>query len=129
MDEFEKTISTILGDNGKFNAEKAETLRREMVQMFEKKLKIALIIAWVGIGIAVVFEAGGWIGLALSILLHSNVKFTILFGVIALSGGQFHLLSKLWYWVYHNEIKMRKEVKQLQLQVVELTGKEPPAEI
>jgi len=48
--------------------------------------------------------------------------------VIALSAEQFRLLAKLWYWVYHNEIKVRTEVKQLQLQTAELAGKKPLAE-
>lgn len=96
--------------------------------MFDKKLKTAIIVAWVGIGVAVVFEAAGWIGLVLSMFLGGGVKLMVFFGIIALSGGQFHLLAKLWYWVYHNEIKVRTEVKQLQLQIAELAGKEPPAE-
>ena len=128
MDEFEKTIRTTLGDTNKFDAAKAETLRKETVQMFDKKLKKAIIIAWVGIGIGVVFEVTGWIGLVLSMFLGGSVKLVVFFGVIALSGGQFHLFTKLWYWVYHNEIKVRTEVKQLQLQIAELAGKEPPAE-
>ena len=128
MAEFEKTIRTTLGDTNKFDTAKAETLRKETVQMFDKKLKKAIIIAWVGIGIGVVFEVTGWIGLVLSMFLGGSVKLVVFFGVIALSGGQFHLFTKLWYWVYHNEIKVRTEVKELQLQVAELAGKEPPAE-
>ena len=128
MNEFEKTTRTILTDTGKFDAAKAETLRKETVQMFDKKLKTAIIIAWVGIGIGVVFEVTGWIGLVLSLFLGGSVKLVVFFGVIALSGGQFHLFTKLWYWVYHNEIKVRTEVKELQLQVAELAGKDAPAE-
>ena len=128
MAEFEKTIRTTLSDTDKFDAAKAETLRKETVQMFDKKLKTAIIIAWAGIGVAVVFEAAGWIGLVLSMFLGGGVKLMVFFGIIALSGGQFHLLAKLWYWVYHNEIKVRSEVKQLQLQIAELTSKEPPSE-
>jgi cation transport ATPase len=127
MDELEKTIRTTLSDTNKFDAAKAETLRKETVQMFDKKLKKAIIIAWVGIGIGVVFEVAGWIGLVLSMFLGGSVKLVVFFGVIALSGGQFHLFTKLWYWVYHNEIKVRTEVKELQLQVAELAGKEPPS--
>ena len=128
MDEFEKTIRTTLSDTNKFDAVKAETLRKETVQMFQKKLKTALIITWVGIGVAVVFEVAGWIGLVLSMFLGGGVKLMIFFGVIVLSAGQLHLLAKLCYWVYHNEIKVRTEVKELQLQITELAGKEAPAE-
>jgi len=67
------------------------------------------------------------LGQALSCPFVSS-KIHDLSGVIALSAGQFHLLAKLWYWVYHNEIKVRTEVKQLQLQTAELAGKKPLAE-
>ena len=127
MDEFEKTIRTTLSDTDKFDAAKAENLRKEIVQMFQKKLKTALIITWVGIGVAVVFEVAGWIGLVLSMFLGGGVKLMIFFGVIALSAGQLHLLAKLCYWVYHNEIKVRTEVKELQLQVAELAGRNGPS--
>ncbi|MHC4463231.1 MAG: DUF6768 family protein [Planctomycetota bacterium] len=128
MDEFEKTIRTTLSETNKFDAAKAENLRKETIQMFQKKLKTAIIIAWVGIGIGVVFEVAGWIGLVMSMFLGGSVKLVVFFGVIALSGGQFHLFTKLWYWVYHNEIKVRTEIKELQLQLVELAGKDAPAE-
>ena len=128
MAEFEKTIRAALSDTDKFDAAKAQTLRKEAVRMFDKKLKKAITIAWVGIGVAVLFEAAGWIGLVLTMFLGGGLKPMIFFGVLILSGGQFHLLAKLWYWVYHNEIKVRTEVKQLQLQVAELAGKELSAE-
>jgi len=127
MDEFEKTIRTTLSDTDKFDAAKAENLRKEIVQMFQKKLKTALIITWVGTGVAVVFEVAGWIGLVLSMFLGGGVKLMIFFGVIVLSGGQLHLLAKLCYWVYHNEIKVRTEVKELQLQIAELAGRNEPS--
>ena len=127
MDEFEKTIRTTLADTTRFDAAKAETLRKETVQMFDKNLKRAVIFAWIGIAIGVLFEMSGLAGLVLSMFLGGSVKLVVFFGVIALSGGQFHLFTKLWYWVYHNEIKVRTEMKQLQLQIAELTGKGPHA--
>ena len=38
------------------------------------------------------------------------------------------VLIKLWYWIMNNKIGVLKEIKQLQLQIAELAGKEPPAE-
>jgi hypothetical protein len=38
------------------------------------------------------------------------------------------ILMKLWFWVVHTRINLQKELKQLQLQIVELAGKEPPTE-
>jgi len=96
--------------------------------MFQKKLKTARIITWVGIGIGGVLEVTGLVGLVLSMFFANTIRPMVLFGVIALSGGQFHLLAKLWYWIVNSKLNMLKEIKQLQLQIAELTGKEPPAE-
>jgi len=35
---------------------------------------------------------------------------------------------KLWYWVVDTKLNVLKEMKQLQLQVAELSGKESPSE-
>ncbi len=128
MDEFESTIRITLKGTSKFDTAKVETVRKEVVQMFQKKLKTARIITWVGIGIGGVLEVTGLVGLVLSMFFANTIRPMVLFGVIALSGGQFHLLAKLWYWIVNSKLNMLKEIKQLQLQIAELTGKEPPAE-
>ena len=38
------------------------------------------------------------------------------------------VLIKLWYWIMNNKLNVLREMKQLQLQIAELAGKEPPAE-
>jgi hypothetical protein len=38
------------------------------------------------------------------------------------------ILMKLWYWVVSTKLGILKELKQLQLQVSELTEEKPPSE-
>ena len=62
--------------------------------------------------------------LVLSLAMGGDVRLMILFAVIALSGGQFHLLAKLWYWIMNCRYKVQEDVKQLRLEVAEMAGKE-----
>jgi len=128
MNNLEKRICKILGNADKYDDVKARILTKETVHMFDKRLNIALTIAWVTIVIAAIIELLGFVGLALGLAGKFGTRLMIFCGVIALSGGQFHLLAKLWYWVYHSQIKVRQELKQLQLQIAELGGKDSVAE-
>jgi hypothetical protein len=47
--------------------------------------------------------------------------------VIFLCAGQSMVTIKLWYWIMNNKLNVLREMKQLQLQIAELAGKEPPA--
>jgi len=38
------------------------------------------------------------------------------------------VLIKLWYWIMNNKLNVLKEVKKLELQIAELTGKSQSAE-
>lgn len=96
--------------------------------MYESWSRTALIIAWLGIGIGIVLEIVGICGLVLSLLGFFDIKLMILFAVVALSGGQWHLLAKLWYWVFNTKLSLRKDLKELQLQVTELSAKVSPDE-
>jgi uncharacterized membrane protein len=103
-----------------------EPLRKETAEMFEKKLGPVLTITWISIAMAAVLEIAGFLGLVIGIIRDYETNLVIFFGVVVLSAGQFHLLAKLWYWIYHNELRIREDLKRLQLQIAELTGKNPP---
>jgi hypothetical protein len=124
MDEFEKAIGATLHNRGKFNATKAETLRKETVQMFDKKLKIVKIITWAFL----LVDALIMVGLAGSFAAAKSPKVLIILAVIFLVVYNSTILMKLWYWVLNAKYSMLKEIKQLQLQIAELAGREPPAE-
>ena len=127
MAEFEKTIRTALSDTDKFNASKAEILRKETVQMFEDKLKKVYRYSWLYLIICVAVDsvAGACFGLSASL---GSTWGMIASAVIFLGAGQSMVTIKLWYWIMNNKINVLREMKQLQLQIAELAGKKPPAE-
>ena len=127
MAEFEKTIRTALSDTDKFNASKAEILRKETVQMFEDKLKKVYRYSWLYLIICVAVDsvAGACFGLSASL---GSTWGMIASAVIFLGAGQSMVTIKLWYWIMNNKLNVLREMKQLQLQIAELAGKEPPAE-
>jgi hypothetical protein len=128
MDELEKTIQVTLSQTGKFDAGKAETLRKEIVQMFEGKLKKVKLLTWAFLLIDVIIIAGGISGLLVNLLITKNTNAMILSAVVVLIAHEGTVLIKLWYWVLNTKYGVLKELKQLQLQIAELTGKTPPAE-
>lgn len=57
-----------------------------------------------------------------------NTKDMLVHTIIILILAESTVLVKLWYWVLNAKYGMLKEIKQLQLQIAELSGKEPPTE-
>jgi len=128
MDELEKTIQVTLSQTGKFDAGKAETLRKEIVQMFEGKLKKVKLLTWAFLLIDGIIIAGGISGLLVNLLITKNTNAMIISAVVVLIAHEGTVLIKLWYWVLNTKYGVLKELKQLQLQIAELKGKTPPAE-
>ncbi len=127
MDEFEKTIRAALSDTDKFDAAKAETLRKETVQMFEDKLKKVYRYAWLYLIICVAAGsvAGACFGVSAGL---GSTWGMIASAVMFLGAGQSMVTIKLWYWIMNNKLNVLREIKQLQLQIAELAGKEASAE-
>jgi len=128
MNEFEKTIQVTLSQTGKFDAGKAETLRKEMVQMFEGKLKKVKLWTWAFLLIDGIIIAGGISSLLVNLLITKNTNAMIISAVVVLIAHEGTVLIKLWYWVLNTKYGVLKELKQLQLQIAELTGKNPSSE-
>ncbi|GAI09323.1 unnamed protein product [marine sediment metagenome] len=127
MDEFERTIRTTLSDTSGFDTAKAETLRKETVQMFEDKLKKVYRYAWLYLIICV--AAGGVAGACFGVSASLGSTWgMIASAVMFLGAGQCMVTIKLWYWIMNNKLNVLREVKQIQLQLAELAGKDAPAE-
>ena len=91
--------------------------------MFEDKLKKIKLWTWAFLLIDVVIIVG-----ALITFFHStHIKALILCAMVVVVVYDSTVLIKPWYRVYHNEIKVRTEVKRLQLQVAELVGRNEPS--
>ena len=123
MDEFEKTIRETLSEKDKFDNAKAQTLRKETIQMFYDNMRNVKIVFWIFMAISLaIFIFGTW-G-----IFYNTGRYITLALLTAIIGFNSTILIKLWYWIMNNKLNVLKEIKQLQLQIAELKDKEPPAE-
>ncbi|MFQ6036053.1 MAG: DUF6768 family protein [Sedimentisphaerales bacterium] len=124
MDKFEKDLQKVLGEISDFNVTKGEKLRKEIVQMWcDKNLLRAKIVFWIFFLLSIGMMIGGYIGLRSAGSTKEMLSWVIFFMI----GFNSTILMKLWYWVVDNKLNVLKEIKQLELQITELAGKEPPA--
>jgi hypothetical protein len=125
MDNFEKELKKVLEKKGDFDIAKSETLRKEIVQMWcDKNLLRAKLVFWIFFLLSIGIMVGGYIGLSSAANTRGMLSWVIFFMI----GFNSTILIKLWYWVVHTRINLQKDLKQIQLQIAELAGKEPPAE-
>ncbi len=128
MDKLEKQLKQVLGKNGLFDADKSKTLRKEMKQMifqkFEGDMSRVKVVFWIFLVISAAMMVGGM----LFINHEKGTRGMIFAAVITLIGYNSTILMKLWYWVVSTKLNILKEIKQLQLQIAELAGKEQPSE-
>ena len=111
-----------------FDIGKAENLQKEIVQMFDERLKTAKNIIWGGVAMGVTFELVGLAGLIAGLAGKLGTNTMIFCAVLTLSGAHIPLVAKLLYWGTNIELHVLKELKQIQLEIAELAGKNPPAE-
>lgn len=128
MDKLEKELTELLENESGFDISMDESTRKEMAQMishkFESDMSKVKIVFWIFFVVSAAMMVGGLI-----FLTHEKGTRGMLFAaVIALIGYNSTILMKLWYWVVSTKLDILKELKQLQLQVAELAGKEPPVE-
>jgi len=125
MDNFEKELKQVLDKNGVFDTTKSETLRKEMIQMWcDKNLLRAKLVFWIFFLLCLGMIIVGYNGLRSA----EDTRGMILWAIFLMIGFNSTVLMKLWYWVVNAKLNIQKELKQLQLQVAELVGKNPPTE-
>jgi hypothetical protein len=128
MDKLEKELTELLGNESGFTGSIDESTRKEIAQMishkFESDMSKVKIVFWIFLFVSVAMMVGGMI-----FLTHEKGTRGMLFAVVvALIGYNSTILMKLWYWVVSTKLGILKEIKQLQLQIAELTDKKPPPE-
>jgi hypothetical protein len=124
MFSFEKELREILGRNGKFDSIRSETLRKEIVQMwYDKNMRRVKFVFWIYFLASIGMMIGGYIGLRLAADTKGMLSWVLFFMI----GFNSTILMKLWYWVVNTKLGVLKEIKELQLQITEHAGKEPPA--
>lgn len=125
MDNLEQELKKVLEKNGDFDFNKSETLRKEIVQMwFDKNMRKTKIIFWIFYLCSIGMMIGGYIGLRTAASTVGMLSWVLFFMI----GFNSTILMKLWYWVIDTKLNVLKEMKELQLQISELTGKEASAE-
>lgn len=125
MNNLEQDLKKALASNGDFDTQKSETLRKEIVQMwFDKNMRKTKIIFWIFYLCSIGMMIAGYIGLRTAASTVGMLSWVLFFMI----GFNSTILMKLWYWVIDTKLSVLKEMKQLQLQIVELTGKEHPTE-
>ena len=115
----DNSLKKALAENGSFDPEKAEDLRKKAVGTFEAKMRkverylfaYMCICCWL-----VVFAFFHFIQ-------SSTTKAMLFYGLLILIFFETTILIKLSYWIMNNKISVLKEIKQLQL--VGVRGDDP----
>lgn len=127
MDNLEKEIQKALEIKSDFDTDKTESRRKEIKKMILQKYATDFykvkVIFWIFFILCLGMMAGGYIGLRSA----EDTRGMLLWLIFFMIGFNSTILMKLWYWVVSTKLGILKELKQLQLQIAELTGKEPPA--
>jgi len=124
MDDFEKKLGELLSDESDLAGRMDEAARKEMTQMIFEKFELDMfkvkVVFWIFLAVSTAMMVGGMIFLTL----EKGVRGMLFAAVIALIGYNSTILMKLWYWVVSTKLSILKELKQMQLQMAELAGKE-----
>jgi hypothetical protein len=124
MSDIEKELKKVLKANGSFDADKNAARRKEIEQMIVQKFQTDMfkvkVVFWIFLVLSLGMMAGGYIGLRYA----NDTKAMLCWVIFFMIGFNSTILMKLWYWVVDTKLNVLKEMKQLQLQVTELSGRE-----
>lgn len=128
MSDIEKKLKKVLKANGRFDADKNAARRKEIEQMIFQKFQNDMfkvkIVFWIFFVLSLGMMVGGYIGLRSA----NETKAMLCWVIFFMIGFNSTILMKLWYWVADTKLNVLKEMKQLQLQVSDLSGKQPSSE-
>lgn len=117
MDKFERQLGDVLRDSGSFDTERGTARREEIGKMYDDKLKTYRYFTW---GI-LAFETVCIVLIVGAFMFTNEIKWLIGLAAVGLAAYQSTILMKLWYWQMDTKLRTIKEVKELQLQIVELS--------
>jgi len=128
MSDIEKELKKALKANGRFDKDINAVRRKEIEQMIFQKYETdmfkAKVVFWIFLALSLGMMAGGYIGFRFAVDTREMLNWVLLF----IMGFNSTILFKLWYWVVDTKLNVLKEIKQLQLQVAELSGGEQTSE-
>ena len=123
MDNLEKELKKTLKSEPGFDPEKGETKRKEIAQVYDKKMKKYKIEFWLRYAAAIAITIYGAIGIK-----YNTGRYVTWALFTAMVG--FNLIIMMILWYQHRVIRLEtlKEIKQLQLQIAELADKKSSEE-
>jgi len=124
MNSFERDLHDALSSNGEFDPQGNDAARKEAIKTYDVKLKRARILTWVFLAFLAVVMAY----LAILFVITNNMKIMLACVVAFLIAHAGTNLMKLWYWQMNTKFSVLKELKELELRVVELSEKVSPSE-
>lgn len=119
MDNTDKEIRNILTEaNGTddYDLDREETLRTMMADSFRGRTRWMAILAWVESFVVL----GLQIFVAVQFFQAEKTRIQILYATMFLTLTLIMVLVKLWYWMLMNRNSVKREIKRLELRVVEL---------
>jgi len=123
MDNLENELKKTLKNEIGFDPGQSEIKTKEIVQMYDKKMKKYKIEFWLRYAAAIAITIYGAIGIK-----YNTGRYVTWALFTALVG--FNLIIMLTLWYQHRVVRLEtlKEIRQLQLQIAELAGQKSKTE-
>jgi hypothetical protein len=123
MNNLEKELKKTLKAEPGFDPGKGETKRKEITQVYDKKMKKYKIEFWLRYAAAIAITIYGALGIK-----YNTGRYVTWALFTAMVG--FNLIIMMILWYQHRVIRLEtlKEIKQLQLQIAELADKKSSEE-
>ncbi len=122
MNDFVKRL-LCCWSGGRYDLDKNSAVTQEVGNLYKKQLRKAVIECYLRLAAAVAITVYGAIGIKYNTGWYVTwALFTAIVGVNAA------MVIILWYWQIQAKLSIQRGMKELQLQIAELAGKEPPSE-
>ena len=121
MNDFVKRL-LCCWSGGSYDLDKNGAVTKEIGKLYKKQLRKAAIECYIRLAAAAAITVYGAIGIK-----YNADRYVTWALFTAIVGVNVAMVILLWYWQIHAKLSIQKDLKQLQLQIAELAGKEPPA--
>lgn len=118
-------VKRLLGcwSGGHYDLDKNGAVTQEIGNLYNKKLRRLKIECYLRLAVAVWIIMYGVRGI------KYNTGWYVTWALFtAVAGVNAAMVILLWYWQIQAKLSIQKEMKELQLQIAELAGREPPSE-
>jgi len=108
---------------GHYDLDKNSAVTQDVGNLYKKQLRKAVIECYIRLAGAAAITVYGAIGIKYNTGWYADwALFTAIVGVNAA------MAIILWYWQIHAKLSIQRQLKELQLQIAELAGKESSSE-